>query len=92
MWSVLQQHHRQGACPVVNAEARQQRSIEQIRGSQMITYVTRQDFHDQFIHSKRDNFSYEMREALFDYLEQIEIDSGRPITLDANIVKPLSQT
>lgn len=48
----------------------------------MITYVTRQDFHDQFIHSKRDNFSYEMREALFDYLEQIEIASGRPITLD----------
>lgn len=48
----------------------------------MNIYVTRQEFHDQFTNSNRGNFSYEMREALFDYLEQIEIDSGRPIMLD----------
>lgn len=48
----------------------------------MIQYVTRQEFHDQFTRAGRNNFSYEMREALFDYLEQIEIDTGKNITLD----------
>ena len=37
--------------------------------------ITQSDFHDAFIHMDRnDNFSYEARELLFDYFEEIDED------------------
>lgn len=45
--------------------------------------ITRSDFHDTFRNFGRlENFSYEAREALFDYFEQYETDSGKEIELD----------
>lgn len=39
-------------------------------------------FCDSFSESYRDNFSYEGKRALFDYLEQFEDDMGEEIELD----------
>ncbi len=40
------------------------------------------NFVDSFSDSYKNNFSYEGKRALFDYLEQIEEDTGEKIELD----------
>lgn len=45
--------------------------------------VYRSDFHDAFIKADRkENFSYDGRNTLFDYLEQYEEDTGEELELD----------
>jgi hypothetical protein len=45
--------------------------------------VSQSDFHDAFHYARREeNFSYEGRKALFNYLEEYEEDSGEEIELD----------
>jgi hypothetical protein len=40
-------------------------------------------FHDRFIEmNRKENFSYEGRAALFEYLEQLSEDMGEPMELD----------
>lgn len=49
----------------------------------MITQITFSAFCDAFRDMGRDeNFSYEGKRALFDYLEELEADSGEPVELD----------
>ena len=48
----------------------------------MITTVRWYDFKDAFDDIRPDNFSYEGLEALFDYLQMLEDDIGKPIELD----------
>lgn len=41
------------------------------------------DFHDAFINmGRKDQFSYDGRQALFEYLENLAEDTGEPIELD----------
>ncbi len=45
--------------------------------------VTKHDFIDAFLHYEREhNFSYEGRSALFDYIEELEEDTGEEMELD----------
>jgi hypothetical protein len=44
----------------------------------MITTVRWYDFKDAFDDIRPDNFSYEGLEALFDYLQMLEDDIGKP--------------
>lgn len=45
--------------------------------------VNKYDFHNAFeTMGRADQFSYEGRQALFDYLEQLEEDCGQEIELD----------
>ena len=45
--------------------------------------ITNNDFHDDFKSMGReDQFTYEGKQALFDYLEQFEEDTGGEIELD----------
>lgn len=45
--------------------------------------VNQSAFHDAFInYGRKDQFSYEGREALFEYLESLAEDTGTPIELD----------
>lgn len=45
--------------------------------------VNESAFHDRFIaYGRKENFSYEGRKALFEYLEQLSEDMGEPIELD----------
>ena len=49
----------------------------------MKTTVSNSDFHDAFrSHDRMENFSYEGRNLLFEYLEQIEEDTGEEMELD----------
>ena len=49
----------------------------------MKTTVNNSDFHDAFrAFDRLDNFSYEARNALFDYLEQYEEETGEEMELD----------
>jgi hypothetical protein len=48
----------------------------------MITTVSWWNFKDAFDDIRPDNFSYEGLEALFDYLQMLEDDIGKPIELD----------
>ena len=50
----------------------------------MITYVTQSEFIDTFrnSHSYKNNFSYDGLIALFEYLEDLEIDTGGQINFD----------
>ena len=48
----------------------------------MIKTITFDEFCDSFSGSYKDNFSYKGKEALFEYLEQLEDDIGKPIELD----------
>ena len=50
----------------------------------MIQQVSVYDFRDRFLSSDtyKNNFSYEGLTALFDYLEQLEEDTGEPIEFD----------
>lgn len=49
----------------------------------MKTTVSQSDFHDAFRACDRlENFSYQGRNALFDYLEEYENDTGEEIELD----------
>lgn len=49
----------------------------------MKTTVTKSDFIDQFrVMNRLENFSYEGRSALFDYLEQYEESSGEELEMD----------
>ena len=49
----------------------------------MKTTVTKYDFERAFITAgRKDQFSYEGRAALFDYLEQLEQDTGQELELD----------
>lgn len=52
-------------------------------GTKMKQTITFQDFRDAFRnYNRKDNFSYEGLEALFEYLEQYEQDSGQELELD----------
>lgn len=45
--------------------------------------VNNSAFHDAFIsYNRQDNFSYEARDLLFEYFEEIESDTGEEIELD----------
>ena len=45
--------------------------------------INRSQFHDAFANmNRKDNFSYEGLNALFDYLESFEDEAGSEITLD----------
>ena len=44
--------------------------------------ITREVFHAAFRDLRPDNFSYDGLNSLFDYLEQIEQDTGKEIELD----------
>lgn len=48
----------------------------------MIKNINFSDFCDAFKAFDRDNFGYEGKRALFDYLEQLEEDTGEQIELD----------
>ena len=48
----------------------------------MIEYVNFSRFCDSFSDTYKNNFSYEGKRALFDYLEQYEEDAGEKIELD----------
>jgi hypothetical protein len=49
----------------------------------MFQRVTLSDFIDAFrAHGREAQFSYEAKEALFNYLEQLEEDTGEPVELD----------
>ena len=49
----------------------------------MKTTVYRNEFHDYFIKAGRDNqFSYEGRNILFDWIEQLDEDTGEETELD----------
>lgn len=48
----------------------------------MYQRVSRHDFKDQFRNLRPNNFSWEGLDALFDYLEDLEEDTGTPIELD----------
>ena len=48
----------------------------------MITTVSQNDFIDAFLSIRPGHFSYEGLEALFDYLEMLEEDTGELIQLD----------
>jgi hypothetical protein len=49
----------------------------------MKTTVTKYDFERAFIDAgRKDQFSYEGRAVLFDYLEQLEQDTGQELELD----------
>lgn len=50
----------------------------------MKTTITRNDFHDAFLNSseRKEQFSYEARNALFDYLEDYEASTGEEMELD----------
>ena len=49
----------------------------------MKTTVNKSQFNDAFVNMNREsNFSYEGRNALFDYLEQLEENLGTEIELD----------
>ena len=49
----------------------------------MIIKVTRSMFHDQFhAYGRINNFSYEARNVLYDYYEELEEDIGENIELD----------
>ena len=45
--------------------------------------VNNSAFHDAFVsYGRTDNFSYEARDMLFDYFEELESDTGEEIELD----------
>jgi len=45
--------------------------------------INESQFHDAFIRmNRKENFSYEGRKALFEYLEQYEQDCGEEVELD----------
>jgi hypothetical protein len=44
--------------------------------------VSRGDFHDRFHAIRPDQFSYDALDALFDWYEQLEEDTGEAIQLD----------
>jgi hypothetical protein len=48
----------------------------------MTTTVTFQTFCDSFPDSYMSNFTYQGKRALFDYLEQLEEDTGEQIEMD----------
>ena len=49
----------------------------------MYTNISKCGFHDAFRRAgRKDNFSYEGLNVLFDYLEALEDESGEPIELD----------
>ena len=48
----------------------------------MITNIQFSEFCDSFSDTYKNNFSYNGKRALFDYLEQMEEDCGKPIELD----------
>lgn len=49
----------------------------------MYTTINSSSFHDAFIRmDRKDQFSYEAREALFSYLEEYEESTGQQIELD----------
>lgn len=48
----------------------------------MFKQVSFYDFEDSFSWGYKDNFSYEGKRALFDYIETLEEDIGTPIELD----------
>lgn len=49
----------------------------------MKTSVSLSDFHDAFIRmDRKENFSWEGRELLFNYLEELEADTGEEIEFD----------
>jgi hypothetical protein len=48
----------------------------------MIKTITRDEFHSEFIGSQYNVFTYEGKNALFDYLEEYENESGEKIELD----------
>jgi len=49
----------------------------------MKTQVSFSQFCDSFGESYKDNFSYYGKQALYDYLEELEADTGEEIELDA---------
>ena len=54
-----------------------------MKGIIMYTTVTNSGFHQAFINMGRENqFSYDGRNMLFDYLEQYEEETGEQIELD----------
>lgn len=48
----------------------------------MFTQVTLSDFRDAFRAIRPDNFTWDGMEVLFDYMEQVENDTGTPIEFD----------
>jgi len=49
----------------------------------MYQRITFSDFVDAFRrHGREEQFSYDGKRALFDYLEQLEEDTGKPVELD----------
>jgi hypothetical protein len=48
----------------------------------MYQTINKCDFHDAFTSIRPNNFSYDGLDALFDYLEQYEEDTGEKIELD----------
>ena len=49
----------------------------------MYKTITLHDFNKAFVDMGRENnFTYEARQAFFEYLEQLEQDTGTPIELD----------
>jgi hypothetical protein len=48
----------------------------------MITTVNLHDFREAFRTTRPENFSYDGLTALFDYLEDLEEDTGEPMELD----------
>lgn len=48
----------------------------------MISTVNFEDFSDSFTGGYKDNFTYEGKKALFDYLEDFEEETGEQLELD----------
>jgi len=48
----------------------------------MIKTINFSEFCNSFSDTYKDNFTYQGKRALFDYLEQLEEDTGTPIELD----------
>ena len=48
----------------------------------MIKTITFSEFCDSFSDTYRNNFTYNGKRALFDYLEQYSEDTGNPVELD----------
>lgn len=48
----------------------------------MIKHITFSEFCDSFSDTYKDNFSYDGKRALFDYLNQMEEDTGEQMELD----------
>lgn len=48
----------------------------------MIKHINFSEFCDSFGNSYKNNFSYEGKRALFDYLEQYSDDTGQQVELD----------